>query len=132
MADIHSVDFSRIHHFVIDRNVINRWLEIFKDYFILAVYFIALIVSFLYYAVQVLFCASIGMVFAKIFGLELETRVLIRLSVIAFTPPIVLQTAHSLLDIEFPYGSVISFLLATCYLYFAVGACSEKKVSKLA
>lgn len=129
-ADMRSVDLSRIHNLVIDSNLIFRWLGIFKNYFIIVVYIFSLFFAFLYYLVQILLCASIGMLFSKMFNLVLPGRALIRLSVIAFTPPIVLQTAHALLEVEFPYGSVITFFLATCYLYFAIGSCSEKTVSR--
>ncbi len=130
-SEIHAFDFSRIHHAVIDKDAINLWMEAFKDYFIFAVYPFALFFAFLYYFIQALLCASIGMFFAKMFNIELKARALIRLSVVAFTPPLVLQTAHALLDIEFPYSGVISLLLATGYLYFAVSSCSEKTVSKV-
>ncbi|MBF0505734.1 MAG: DUF1189 family protein [Nitrospirae bacterium] len=131
-TDIHSVDLSHIQNLIIDRDLINRWIEQFKDYFIFAVYPFALFFTFLYYLIQVLICASIGMLFAKMHDLKLLPRALVRLSAVAFTPPIVLQTLHSLLNIEFPYSSVISLLFATCYLYFAVGACSGKTISKIA
>lgn len=129
-SDIRSLDLSRLHNLVIDGNLISRWLDVFKDYFIFAVYIFALFFAFLYYLVQILLCASIGMLFSRMFNLELPARALIRLSVIAFTPPILLQTAHAVLEVEFPFGSVITFVLATCYLYFAVGSCSEKTVSR--
>src|SRR5208282_4904925 len=130
-SEIHSFDFTRIHHAVIDKDLINRWLEAFKDNFIFAVYPFALFFAFLYYFIQALLCAFIGMFFAKMVNLDLKARALIRLSVVAFTPPLVLQTVHSLLDIEFPFSGVISFVLATCYMYFAVSSCSEKTVSKV-
>ncbi len=130
-SEIHAFDFSRIHHAVIDKDLINLWMETFKDYFIFVVYPFALFFAFLYYFIQALLCASIGMFFAKMFNLDLKPRALIRLSIIAFTPPLMLQTAHALLNIEFPYSGVISLLLATGYLYFAVSACSEKTVSKV-
>lgn len=131
-SDMHSVDLSHVQNLIIDRNLINRWIEQFKNYFIFVVFPFALFFTFLYYLVQVLICASIGMLFAKKYNLKLSPRALVRLSVVAFTPPIVLQTVHALLDIEFPYASVISLLLAACYLYFAIGACSGKTISKIA
>jgi hypothetical protein len=130
-SEMHAFDFSQIHHAVIDKTLIYRWMEAFQHYFIFAVYPFALFFACLYYFIQALFCASIGMFFAKMFNLDLKARALIRLSVVAFTPPLVLQTVHSLLDIEFPYSGVISLLLATGYLYFAVSSCSEKTVSRI-
>jgi len=129
-SDVRSLDLSRIHKLVIDNNMLFRWLDIFKSYFIIAVYFLTVLFALIYYIIQILLCASIGMLFAKMFNVALPAHALIRLSVIAFTPPLVLQTAHTLLEIQFPYGSVITFFLATCYLYFAVGSCSEEKVSR--
>ena len=131
-SEIHAFDFSRIHHAVIDKVLIYRWIEAFQHYFIFAVYPFALFFAFLYYFIQALLCASIGMFFARMFNLDLKTRALIRLSVVAFTPPLVLQTVHSLLGIEFPYSGIISLLLAIGYMYFAVSSCSEKTVSKVA
>ena len=130
-SETHSFDFSHIHHAVIDKDLIYHWLETFKDYFIFAAYPFALFFAFVYYFIQALLCASIGMFFAKMFNLDLKARALVRLSVIAFTPPLALQTVHSLLDIEFPYSGVISMLLAIGYLYFAVSSCSEKTISKV-
>lgn len=127
-SEVHAFDFSQIHHAVIDKELINLWLEVFKDYFIFAVYPVALFFAFLYYFIQALLCASIGLFFAKMFNLDLKAHALIRLSVVAFTPPLMLQTVHALLNIEFPYSGVISLVLATGYLYFAVSSCSEKTV----
>jgi hypothetical protein len=131
-SEIHAFDFSQIHHAVIDKVLIYRWMEAFKHYFIFAVYPFALFFAFLYYFIQALLCAYIGTFFARMFNLDLKARALIRLSVVSFTPPLVLQTVHSLLDIEFPYSGVISLLLATGYLYFAISSCSEKTVSRIA
>ncbi len=131
-SDTHSADLSNIQNLIIDRDLIYRWIEQFKEYFIFVLFPFALFFTFLYYLIQVLICASIGMLFAKMHDLKLSTRALVRLSVVAFTPPIVLQTLHSLLNIEFPYSSVITLLFATCYLYFAISACSAKTISKIA
>src|SRR5208283_1067784 len=84
-SEIHSFDFSRIHHAVIDKVLIYSWMEAFKHYFIFAVYPFALFFAFLYYFIQALLCASIGMFFAKMFNLDLKGRALIRLSIVAFT-----------------------------------------------
>ncbi len=130
ISDTHSIDLSQIQNIVIDQNLIFQWIEEFKLYFIFAVFPFALFFSFLYYVIQVLICASIGKLFARMHDLKLASNALVRLSVISFTPPLALQTMHSLLDIEFPNSSVISLLLAVCYLYFAVGSCFEKTVSK--
>jgi hypothetical protein len=128
VSDERSLDLSKIHHLVVDQKLINGWLETFKDYFVFAVLPLALFFAFLYYVVQIFLCAGIGMIFAKKFDIEMPFGALMRLSAVSFTPPLALQTAHSLLDIEFPYSGAISLVLATCYLYFAVGACAERKV----
>lgn len=130
MSDVHTMDLSHIQDLVINQDLINRGIEDFKEYFIFALYPFALLFTFLYYVIQVLICSATGMLFARMRGLRLSARALIRLSVVAFTPPIVLQTIHTLLDIEFPYASVITLLFAICYLYFAVDSCSEPTVSK--
>jgi hypothetical protein len=125
ISGMHSIDFSGIQHLVIDKNLIYSWIESFKRNFIFIIYPCVLLFSFLCYSVQILLCAWLGKFFARMFDLEMPFRALVRLSVVAFTPPLVLQTVHSLLNIEFPYSGVISLFFATCYLYFGVSSVKE-------
>lgn len=126
-AETRTFDLSGIDHYVIDKSNIYGWTESFKHWFAFMVFPFALFLSFLFYALQVIFCASVGFYFAKRFEVVLDYKALIRLAAVSFTPAIILQTIHVILDIEFPYKSVISFFLALGYLYYAVGANAEQE-----
>lgn len=121
-----SIDLSPVNSFVADRQRVNGWLDTMRKWFAVMIYPFALFFSFLYYVAQVLACAMLGTLYAKRFGLDLSYETLARLSAVSFTPVVILQSVHSLLDIEFPYVSFISFLIASGYLYYAVGVNSEK------
>lgn len=125
----HSFDLSGIESFVIDRKLIYEWIDVFRRWFAFIQFPFVVLFSFLFYLVQVVLCALIGTFYAKRFSLELTFRQLMRLAAISFTPPIILQFVHSLLDIDFPYRGAITLLIALGYLYYAVGSLSEKSSS---
>ena len=51
---------------------------------------------------------------------------MVRLSVVAFTPAIMLETVHAALNLSYPYSSFFSFLITGGYLFYAVASNSEK------
>ena len=110
---------------IIDQKVINGWLETFDTLFSIVLFPFVLLSSFLFHIIQVLPSAGIGTLFAKQLGANVRYKALVRLSAVSFTPAIVLQTIHALLDIPFPYRTPISFLISLGYLYYAVGSSSE-------
>jgi len=110
---------------VIDQKVIHGWLETFNTLFPIILFPFVLLSSFLLHVIQVLLSAGIGTFFAKQFQMRLDYKTLVRLSAVSFTPAIVLQTLHALLDIPFPFRTLISFLISLGYLYYAVGSNSE-------
>lgn len=116
---------------VIDRKLIYDWMETFNTLFPIILFPFALLFSFLFHVIQVLMSASLGTLFARQFHTNLNYKTLIRLSVVAFTPAIILQTIHAMLDLPFPYRTPICFLISLGYLYYAVGSNSETAASKL-
>lgn len=124
-----SFDLKGISHLIIDQKVLYEWIEIFTAVLPLVLFPFMLLYSFLYHAVQVLLIAGIGALFAGKFQATLNYKALIRLSAVSFTPAIILQTLHAVLDIPFPYGAPIAFCITLGYLYYAVGSNSEPGVS---
>jgi hypothetical protein len=114
---------------VIDQKVIYGWLETFDALFPIILFPFVVLSSFLFHVMQVLLSAGIGTLFAKQFHAKINYKALVRLSAVSFTPAIVLQTIHALLDIPFPFRTPISFLISLGYLYYAVGANSETSPS---
>ena len=105
------------------------WIETFNTLFPVILFPFILLYSFVFHIIQVLLSAGIGTIFAKKFQADITYKALIRLSAVSFTPAIILQTFHALLNIPFPYRMPISFLISLGYLYYGVGSNSEPAVS---
>ena len=128
-SESRTFDLKEIDHLIIDQKTLYEWLETFDTIFPVLLFPFVLFFSFLYHAIQVLLIAGIGTFFAKRFQAELNFKTLMRLAAVSFTPAIILQTIHSILDIPFPYRAPISLIIALGYLYYAVGSNSEHTVS---
>ena len=119
-SETRSFDLSPVDKLIVDRKLVYEWVRLVRDWSAVVLYPFVLLFSFLLQTIQVFMSAAIGSLFAKRFKIDLDYRALVRLAAVSFTPAIVLQAAHSLLNIDFPYSSFISFLIATGYLYYAV------------
>lgn len=129
-AKSRAFDLNEIEHLTIDQKTVYEWIETFNTLFPVVLFPFVLLFSFLFHIIQVLLSAGIGVLFAKRFQATLSYKTLIRLAAVSFTPAIMLQTIHAILDIPFPYSSPISFLISIGYLYFAVGSNSETPASQ--
>ena len=129
-SESRAFDLKGIDHLTIDQKMLYDWIETFNTLFPVILFPFVLFFSFLYHIIQVLLSAGIGALFAKRFQADLNYKSLIRLSAVSFTPAILLQTFHALLNIPFPYRMPISFLISLGYLYYAVGSNSETPASR--
>lgn len=120
------LSLSDMDDITITPKLIYNWLEVFNNLFVVVLFPVALLLSFLIHVVQVFLLAMLGRSFAKYFTIQLDFKTLVRLSVVAFTPAIMLETVHAVLDIYYPYSSFFSFLITGGYLFYAVGCNAEK------
>ena len=121
-----SLPLSDLGDITITQKLMYNWLEMFNNLFVVVLFPFVLLLSFVFHGIQALLLALLGGSFAKYFDVTLDFRALIRISVVAFTPAIMLEAAHAVLDIPYPYSTFISFLIAAGYLFYAVG-CNSKK-----
>jgi hypothetical protein len=121
-----SLSLSDMGDITISPKLIYNWLEVFHNLFVVVLFPFVLLISFTYHVIQALLLAWLGNSFSKYFNIQLDFKTLFRLSVVAFTPAIMLETAHAVLDIYYPYSSFFSFLITSGYLFYAVGCNSEK------
>ena len=119
--------FRDIDHFTLTRQMINDFLEMLRKYLALALYPFALLGSFIFRLVQSLIYAAIGLVFASFCKTKLSYDSLIRLSVVAITPGLIIATILFTADIHLPFAGLWFFLAAMGYLYFGVRAAREEK-----
>lgn len=125
--DYTEVDVSRFDDMVITHDTLYQWLEFFKKTFVFFFFPVLYLLSFFYFMLQVIVCTSIGMLIARKMYPEITYSQLLRVSAVAFTPPVMLQIVHTLLEIEFAHSGPISFLFAVCYVYYGLKSASGGK-----
>ncbi len=121
-GETRTYDLSAIQSLTLDRDGVMSWVQAFKKWFALFAYPFAVAGSFAYRIIQVLLYALAGMLFAGVLKATLDYAALVRLSVIAITPVVLLNTLRRLLDVHVPLTWLISFVIAMCYLFIAVKA----------
>lgn len=82
-----------------------------------------LIFSFLYRLVQSLVYSVFGKIFSLLMHADLAYVQIIRLTIAAITPAIVVGTAADFFSITFSYSWLLYFVLSIGYLIFAIRAC---------
>jgi hypothetical protein len=119
-AETRMYDLSGVEDFYLDSAIITKWFSVFKTWFLIAAYPFVVAFVYAYRIVQALLYAAIGLIFASIFKVNLRYAALIRLSVMAVTPAIILNTVVSLTGAHIPYWSLLCFVIAMAYLFFGV------------
>ena len=95
----------------------------FKSWAVFILYPILVLSSYIYRILQALIYAGIGcLILAPIMKVKLNYTTVLRLSVIAVTPAIILNTILSLLAWSFPFESLFYFVITMIYLMFGLSA----------
>ncbi len=119
--------FKNIDHFTLDQQRVAFWMEIFRRYAALVFYPFAVVGSFAFRIVQVLLYAAIGFVFARWLKTENSYQSLLRLSVMAVTPAIIVRSVFRVAHVEIPFAWLLYFAAAMIYLFVGVKAASHEK-----
>lgn len=99
----------------------------FAKNFLWVLFPIPLFFGFMFCAVQVFIYGLIGMVFRALTNAELTYMQLVRLSVAAITPCLILDTLLKVGNITNPVWALLAALMAMAYLYYGVRAnCPDK------
>lgn len=115
-----SFELSEIGDYVLDQETLYHWSNFIKSYLSVIIYPFALISSFIFRVIQVLIYAAIGMLFVLICKTQLEYSQLLRLSVVAVTPCIIINTVLWLSSVNLPMSGLIYFMLTMLYLFVGV------------
>ena len=118
-------DLSEVGDMVLDRELLSTWIEATKSYMPAVMYPIALSGSFFYRIIQMLIYAAIGLLFASMLKLEPDYSQLLRLSVVAATPAILINTFLWVAGINLPMSGLIFFGMSMVYLYLGIKATVE-------
>lgn len=113
----------------INQDQIRAWMKTFDDGFVFLVYPAMLFISYVYRVLQVLLFAFIGKMYNKSLGAGLDYGGLVRISVMAVTPCIILNTVYMSLKTPISAWGLICFIISVGYLYFGVAANAPKTAS---
>lgn len=117
-----SFSFESVERYTLDQQKIYRWLDIAKFWAAPALYPFCVLGSYAYRIVQALIYAAIGLLLVSLCKGKLPFETLLRLSVVAITPAIVISTLLDAAAIELPLAGLWFFLLAIGYLLFGIRA----------
>lgn len=120
--EVRTYDLKGVKSFHLDQNRVRGWLNVARSWMVVVIYPCALLFSFVYRIVQALIYGLCGLIISKIVKVELEYLTLLRLATVAVTPAVMLETLRSVASIQIPLWSLLCFLLAMGYLFFAVKA----------
>jgi hypothetical protein len=129
--EVRSLPLTDLGDAVITRKLIYEWLDIFNSLVTAVLFPLLLLISFGFHIMQIILLSFLGGNIAKSFNVTLDFRALMRLSAVAFTPPLILEAVHAILDISYSYSTFASFIIAAGYLYYAIGSNSEKMLNPL-
>lgn len=116
--------FQGVESFTLDQDRVLGWLERIRKYLAPALYPFVVLFTFIGRAIQALVYAAIGLVFASLYKSRRTYGELLRLSVVAMTPGILIRTLQSATQTQIPYAGLWFFLCTLAYLAFGVKAAS--------
>ena len=100
-------DLSQVQSFSLNRQDLEGWAGWARTWFGMIFYLIVLPSEYVYRIVQALLYAAIGLAFCKSLKVSMNYLTVLRLTVIALTPVILVQTILSLVDIPVPGLSLL-------------------------
>jgi uncharacterized protein DUF1189 len=114
-------ELTGIQDLTVDKNTVGRILDTGKKWLALLLYPLALAGSYAYRILQVLMYAAIGLLFGELLKARQEYPVMLRVSCVAITPAVVVDTLRGVLGYESSLSWLsFCFLLSMGYLFFAV------------
>jgi hypothetical protein len=123
-VETRSYSFESIEHFELTQAKTNHWLDLIKKYLVIALYPFIVFAFFVMYIIKVLIYALIGLLFALLLKTKRDYLALMRMSVVAVTPVIIIKTIIDLSSVSMPMPRLSFFILAMIFLFFGVRAAS--------
>ena len=116
----HTTDFDWIPDFEFTQEKAQRWWDGISPWVAVVIYPFAVLSSAVYRLILVLLYGVGGLIIAKITKTELGYPALVRLSAIAITPVVILQTVVYMLEINLKMQWLISLTITLAYLLLGV------------
>ena len=115
-------DLSHIKNLYVDRARVTNWMDVGARWFAVIAVPICFFFTFLYRLIQSLLYAAIGLIWNNSFNAKLSYAALMRLSCVAVTPVILLETVLTMCGVHVPFWGTLCGLIAMIYLAIAVKA----------
>jgi hypothetical protein len=122
IRETRSHDLSEVDSFTLSGEDVGRWLEVAKSWLVIVLYPFAVVFSFIYRVIQALIYAALGLLIARSLKVNLTYETLLRLTVLALTPVIILLAIRSVASVSIPALWLVAFAVAMGYLIFAIKA----------
>ncbi|MHC4069485.1 MAG: DUF1189 domain-containing protein [Planctomycetota bacterium] len=129
-VETQTFDLSKIEDFVLNSEHVMGWLRTANKFLVITIYPAALLGSYVFRIVQALIYGAVGLLFSLWCKAALSYAALVRLAVVAMTPCMLGKTILGMVDIHLPYAGLIFLMITLAYLFFAVNANSEVKLTQ--
>lgn len=115
-------DFSSIDDFTLTGEKIENWAGILKKVLIPVILPFAVFGSYVFRILQALFYSLFALMFAAILGASgrLTYGAMLRVTVMAMSPAIILQTIFGIFSISLPVAWLLYFVLSMAFLFFGI------------
>ena len=132
--EFNTLDLSKVSEFYIDKHVVNKWLKNTKHAIAPLSYGIFLLLSYTFAVAAMLLVAIVGFILSSLLNASLKYSAVVRISVAAATPAIIIITTSGAFGIAIP--AVVFAGLTLVYLVIGISACKkpmqEDEMPKLA
>lgn len=125
-----SFSFEEIDQFTLDQSTVDSLFAAFTKYGPICLSVFVTVFMYLFRIFQVMIYALIAMIFANSHSVKLSYASLMRLSVMAITPTLIVNTLLVFLPISLPFHGLINFMVALLILYFVVKAVSQDQIDQ--
>lgn len=120
------MDLSKFDNMQVDSDKVNGFLHFLKMWLGPIVVLVMVPMGWIFCAIQSLIYAAFGTLFAKLKKTSLGFDQLVRLSIIAITPPLIVDTIMRILAVPVPlFWGPLAFLVSMSYIFLAVGVTAE-------
>jgi|GEM_PF-3828708 len=120
-------EFSSIKDFYLDQQVAAQLLGRFRQLILPVFYVVSLLTNYIILLLAALLSGTLAMLLGGLQNKPLTYSAGLRLSVTAFTPPLIISSLLALIERPIPF--YLYPLLAGAYLLMAVGPCREVQQS---
>lgn len=118
-------DLSGVRHFYVDGPTAERWLRRFATWGAVLIYPLFVGGSYVYRLLQALFYSLIGLLIAKVLERPLSYPAILRVTVMAITPAVLIKTIVQLTALSLPVAWLFYFTIAMVYLVLGISFTAE-------